>query len=658
MAAKEGVMNTSTITSYINEVIQGKKVLSAIFTTFNFEPEFFETEIIPTLFQDEKYYSQHPIIKRFQVKQELEKSKIDLEVFYDKTVFDSEETPQMEYAHHAINHPDGAFHAKLVYILFENERGSKTLLLYAGSNNLSKSGWWDNIEAGNYILIDKTNYISEFTFDNIKKSLSYLKGNRQIKHNAHTLEDIERFLLNNVKIAKNENNKTYFYFQRYKNYTCKHLFQDFLYKKRPAITNLDIISPFFSDSDDSNLHIDTFTNKFNIKILLPKNPQGKILCTPQYYEHCKLDENVSWSLFTEELEKGLEIESDSNGEANFRKLHAKIYHFYNESSSWFFTGSFNFSYQAFNKNIEAGFLYKSDEKCQSLLVENSLDLTFETNLMDVDNPYKKDDLNSLDVAILFDWDTKTLVLKSNTTELDNLVTLTNSTGQVLDTITINENHESESSASRVLYEYLEKNSYVYIFGQAILVQHVNWKYKPNNFPPMSISEILSIYSSLDIKDDTSEQRYIIHLLKELEKKGALYESSMRELDLNEKSFFSEYAEIFFSFRKLNTALLNAKESDDIQLLEYYFRMQYPDSFASIIEKVETDEKLDITTRYLVVLSMEEIYETVDLYIGDPFFNDLQKLKAKIKKEIGQEDFLQWFEEEFKYKHTVKDKSNA
>ena len=73
MAAKEGVMNTSTITSYINEVIQGKKVLSAIFTTFNFEPEFFETEIIPTLFQDEKYYSQHPIIKRFQVKQELEK---------------------------------------------------------------------------------------------------------------------------------------------------------------------------------------------------------------------------------------------------------------------------------------------------------------------------------------------------------------------------------------------------------------------------------------------------------------------------------------------------------------------------------------------------------------------------------------------------------
>lgn len=649
-------MNTNTITSYINEELQGKKVLSAIFTTYNFEPEFFETEIIPILFQDEKYYSQHPIIKRFQVKEELEKSEIDLEVFYDKTVFDSEETPQMEYSHHAITHPNGAFHAKLIYILFENEKGTKTLLLYAGSNNLSKAGWWDNIEAGNYILVDRTHSISQYTSDNIYKSLSYLKGKRQIKHNSNTIEAIEKFLYDNEKIVNS--NQTYFYFQRYKNYTCKHLFNKVLYKKRPAITNLDIISPFFSDSDDSDLHINTFENKFDIKILLPKNPQGKILCTPQYYEHCKLDENVSWSIFTEEMEKGLEIESDSNGEANFRKLHGKIYHFYNENSSWFFTGSFNFSYQAFNKNIEAGFLYKSDEKCQSLLVENSLDPTFETNLMDVDNPYKKDDLNSLDVAILFDWDTKTLVLKSNATELDNFVTLTNSTGQVLDTIAINENLESESSASKVLYKYLEKNSYVYILGQAILVQHVNWKYKPNNFPPMSISEILSIYSSLDIKDDTSEQRYIMHLLRELEKQGALYESSTRELDLNGKDFFSEYAEIFFSFRKLHSALVYAKESKDNQLLEYYFRMQYPDSFASIIEKIETDNKIDITTRYLVALSIEEIYETIDQYKKDPLFHNLTKLKEKIKQEIGQEDFMQWFEEEFKYKHMAKGESNA
>ena len=647
MAIKENIMNTNTITDFIKDEIQGKEVLTAVFTSFTFEPEFFETEIITTLFQSEKYYSQHPTIKRFQVKNELEKSKIDIEVFYDKNVFNSDEVPQMEYAHHAINHPDGAFHPKIMLVLYINDRDTKSLLLYAGSNNLSKAGWWDNIETGNYIIIDKKTSISSYTQKNIEKALSYLKGQRKFSYKSKAIESIEKFLKENVKTA--HNNATYFYFQRYKKDTCTDLFKTYPFSQRPSVTHLEIISPFFSNDDKNNLHKKSFSESLIINMLLPKNPQGKVLCTSGYYEHCKKNDEITWSNFSYDISKTLGIDTKEDGKAIFRKLHAKIYHFYNEQNSWFFTGSFNFSYQAFNDNIEAGFLYKSEQKCQPLLVSNEIEPSFESELADIDNPFELEEKELLDIDFLFDWDIKTLFIKSKSLEIKEF-SLTNSSSQTLADVRISEEGEAEVHPSSTLISYLEKNSYLYVRGQAILIQHVNWEYKPNNFPPMSISEILSIYSTLDLNAN-NEQKYIAHLLKELAKQGALYEGSTSELELKTKQFFSEYAEIFHSFRKLNEAMTEAVENDDTRILEYYFRMRQPDSFSSIIEKISDDKDLDIATKYIVILCIEEMYEDYGNYINDPLYKTLTTLKKSIKREIAEEDFLDWFEHEFKYKHT-------
>lgn len=633
---------TKTITEYISHEIKNKKVTHIIFTTYNFEPDFFETEIIPLFFQEDLYYSNQPTIKRYQVGRALEKSGINIELFYDKNVFLSDDIPQMEYYHQAVNHLNGAFHPKVIYILFED-----SLLLYAGSNNITKAGWWDNIETGNYIVIDKKHRISEVTSKNIKKSLKYLKTQQVFESSNSSILAIEKFLKENVKIAKT--NTDYFYFQSNKSDSCKKFFKEYLSTK---ITNAEIISPFFADNSKSDLHKKLFPKEYTINMLLPKNQQDKAMCTKEYYEYCK-SENIIWSKFTVAIEKKLEINKDTDGNSPpYRKLHAKIFHFYNNQTSWFLSGSFNFTYKALNDNIEAGFFYKSDMKSDNLLEEIDGDERFEEKLEDIDNP-TVEGVEELDINILFDWNTKKLRIELAEMPTLSKFILTDNEGRELQRISVDAKSIQIENISNTLLLYMEKNSYIYISNQSILIQHINWQYKPFIFSQMSISDILSIYSGLNI--DEKEERYIAHMLQELDKQGALYESSLNDIVIVERDFFSEYSEIFYSFRKLKIILLEAKKEDNHNLLEYYFRMQYPDSFSSIIKKIQEDSKLDIATKYIVVLSLEEIYNDVKKYENCDEFKTLKELKTDIKTVIiknypEQKEFLDWFEMEFLYKH--------
>ena len=53
----------------------------------------------------------------------------------------------MEYLCHGVNLGNAAFHGKVNLILVQDrDNGKEALLLGAGSNNLSRAGWWDNIE--------------------------------------------------------------------------------------------------------------------------------------------------------------------------------------------------------------------------------------------------------------------------------------------------------------------------------------------------------------------------------------------------------------------------------------------------------------------------------------------------------------------------------
>ena len=154
-------MDKSVISDQFSEAIDGRRVQAAVFTSYNFEPHFFEIDVIPYLLKDTIPYSNDERVKKYQVMEALRDSELEIEVFFDQPVFESaDQSPAMEYLFHGINLLPFAFHAKNNYLLVKDKETEKqNLLIAAGSNNLTRAGWWENIETQHWVIIDpdKTN---------------------------------------------------------------------------------------------------------------------------------------------------------------------------------------------------------------------------------------------------------------------------------------------------------------------------------------------------------------------------------------------------------------------------------------------------------------------------------------------------------------------
>ena len=96
-------MNFETISDTFSQEISDINIEAVLFTTYNLEVSFFETEVIPLLFSDVGVFSNDIRIKELQVREKLESTKIAIDLFYDEGMFDqdrqssSKSTPSMEY---------------------------------------------------------------------------------------------------------------------------------------------------------------------------------------------------------------------------------------------------------------------------------------------------------------------------------------------------------------------------------------------------------------------------------------------------------------------------------------------------------------------------------------------------------------------------------
>ena len=80
-------MNASkrVLSDEISRVIDGCRVVAAVFTTYSFDPAFFELEILPLLFESRIRggFSHVEKVRRVQLEECL-RDTTDIEVFYDR----------------------------------------------------------------------------------------------------------------------------------------------------------------------------------------------------------------------------------------------------------------------------------------------------------------------------------------------------------------------------------------------------------------------------------------------------------------------------------------------------------------------------------------------------------------------------------------------
>lgn len=682
------------------QIGEHERVVAAVFTTYRFEPDFFEQEIIPLMLDQSLEFSSDQRIKSIQVRETLSESGLPLEVFYDLDLFRQQGTvsPAMEYLHHGIRGERSAFHAKLILLLVEDaETNEQTLCVGAGSANLTIAGWWENVECQHWEWVSSGDVSLRF-LNQLREDVAWLAARRKcaIDSSNHGLPRISTFL---DKCKASHGAATISWWglsslaeQKPSSKTVRKpsafvkFLRDEKNKQSPNFKNwdLEIISPYFAESPDFDEHKFFFTHLSvgSIRLYLPINDQDEALCRQDYYERIANTDGVEWATWAPGMRKGLGLQGTVN-----RTTHAKIYHFYNGKQSWVFIGSVNFTYRAMNDNQEAGFFTQLPVQTTLLEPLKSAPEKWcpEDELPGVE--VDKDRLAQPDLILEYDWKLRTLsvALDGDKSGPALEVNILSPEGEiVVANVPVKKDCNPVECEPEAIEALLKTSGFMHISGKRIsdseafpdfmvMVQQTNWTHKPLNLPNLSPQEIMQIYAGLS----QNRRNQIIELLKlrQLREMGLLGESAgSAEHEDRGRQFFAEYAELFHAFRNLRKRLNQALGEGRMEVVDYYLSGRGMDSLPTLLESLlDEASKLDRVTVYLALLCLLQIYDQPEYetrYRVKEYrtqcWDKLMELEASGELTLINEDgdpargarFFAWYREQFLREYRHKDGEDA
>ena len=703
-------MDNAVISEKLTELLKNRKVKAAVFTTYTFEINFFESQVIPLLLNNNMAYSNDEWVKRGQVRVALQKARtqtpLPLEVFYDGKLFRNQphthKSPRMEYLCHGVDLGNSAFHAKVAFILvYDEEWGSDCLLVGAGSNNLSYAGWWENVECQHWEEVWGSRWgihrnSPPAFLEQLREDIKYLQGKRRrgLDEESGALGKISGFLNKECKEQRRKEKRIAYYGigseNHFKNF-LKRSIKDLSYQN----WNLEIISPFFA-KDTKNREHRFFLDNLGVNkilMLLPKSQDGKALCEKKYYDRIKGEERIHWAEWKPDFEKKLG--------AKARCLHAKVYHFYNKRQSWAFVGSVNFTHKAMGDNVEAGFFTKL-EKAGSLLKplkEGPAEFCVSEETAPGGDE-RGDEIPQIYLA--YDWTKKELCGQIGELEEDGFCIINihlpegGDDDYAIKGWKISNKECYYKDNTEALENLLKNGAWVKVSGKwqsencyfpehLVLLQETGWIHKPLDLTYLSIQDILSLYADMNIERDINPDG----LTKAIEGAEIRKQDSEDDDDPKIQEFFCDYAQVFNAFGELKKRLRKekelAKEDGDSKQVEYYLTGNAPDSLPTLIQLAKIlgpseikegkksnkyDNSQDPIISYLSLLCCKEIYEEMrgdDKSSERPFLakEQLEIVQDQLKKvdkyideckskivleEDGtsnrRERFLKWFEEQF------------
>lgn len=166
-------------------VFEGGDIDHALITTFNFDPGFFERNVLPLLcgltLDDLKTRSQDALIRDMYYP--LQKTKIV--VAYDQGVLQGVSGGGLRYSILPQHQANGFFHAKLIVLAGKSATGGPLATVMVGSGNMTLSGWAENIEVATWISVNRKNAEELLGF------YEYLKAPEDLRAGVDILDSIE-----------------------------------------------------------------------------------------------------------------------------------------------------------------------------------------------------------------------------------------------------------------------------------------------------------------------------------------------------------------------------------------------------------------------------------------------------------------------------------
>lgn len=350
----------AVLSEHFEERIQGRRLRSALFLTYQFEPAFFEQQVLP-VFLDVPV-SHADAIRLVQLEDALRSLPGEIAVYYDANGLNCGDggSAKLDVRRIPIRHRTGVFHPKNVFLLLESRQPdelghrAQSLVVASLSANLTRAGWWENVECCH--VEDLAEGSASRLRDDLIAFLDSLRNRAAVTHEQRAVREILAFLRQvQPRLQKSLDGHLYTHF-----FTGRDPLPDFLDRVAGEYIRgayLEVISPYFDDAP-SSMPLEELIVRFQLKevrVFLPRSNAGEALCRADLYDAVRALPSVQWGHLPQEL---LRI---SNREATgARAVHAKLYRFFtqNPKREICFVGSANLTRAAHQSggNVETGFL--------------------------------------------------------------------------------------------------------------------------------------------------------------------------------------------------------------------------------------------------------------------------------------------------------------
>ena len=662
------------------DALRGRRLRSAVFTTFSFDPGFFELQVLPLLFPQS--FSQVDKVRLLQLEDALRD--IDhLAVYYDRRALSQDAEPaRLDYRRFDVRPRAGVFHPKLAFLLMEEpgETGDEpggtrdSLVVACLSANVSRAGWWENVECGHIEEIhERSTGRVPFRRD-LLAILRRVRACAAADDDHRALDAVYGFLRHRVPAGRYAGARTggRWHTRLFGGETKLDL-ADWLAELGLGQHewNLEVISPYFDGRDAAPLRrLAEAIGPRETRVYLPRDADGSVLVTPNAYEATAALDGVRWA------ELPGEVTRRSGGAVGQRlaprRVHAKVYRLWRRGGEdVVLVGSVNCTTPAHRHggagNLEAAFLVDiSAEKLPRRWWLRPVERDAERFADPAPNEADGLDHPPLGVSMRYEWAERTLAVRFEQ-QLAQPVEVTDISGRRLFSI-----REGDAEQWRVLgkraanavRDSLMSSSFVVMRRDGarwrILVREEGMPHRPSILSELTADEILEYWSLLSAEERAAFiERHAAFAFGEMIEgiPAAPGERPHRAGD----TLFDRFAGVFHAFgclrRYVETALEDGRHKDaETRLLGAKY-----DSLPELLRKMLQREDSDPVLGYVTFLTARQLRASLARR-NRKFFRDrgpqvrhLDRLIATgIKRRDGifaPEDaqaraFLEWFEPVF------------
>jgi len=620
---------TGVLSQRFAEALGGRRVRSAVFTTYTFDPCFFELQVLPLLFAQQSF-SQIEKVRALQLEDALRE--VDqLAVYYDRGALSQDAGPaRLDYRRLDVRRATGAFHPKLALLLVEDPQeeapgggagGPRSLIIGCFSANLTRAGWWENVECAHFEEVrDKEVDPGRCPF---RRDL--LAVVRRIRSSAPTGDDhaaldaVHEFLRQRVSA------ETYAYASHGGRWHTR-LFggeggaglADWL---RSASLhrhewNLEVISPFFDGRDAGALRalVEALAPK-QTRVWLPSGDDGEALVRKETYEDAQAL-GARWSELPQELTaRG----RGGTGERLApRRVHAKVYRLWHQDGRQVvLCGSANCTRAGHGPghagNLEASFLV--DRSAAGGRARWWLEALDEERVRFADAPPGEDeglDAVPIDVTLRYDWSCERLSYRVESAPRGaiGVETLAGVPLFTIDAPVAGDWQDLAPQPARLVGDELPSGSFFVVrCGDdrwRVLVREEGMAHRPSLLSALGPEEILEYWSLLNAEQRAAFLEHHAALDERLEGLPVIRGQALS----SRGTLFDRFAGIFHAFgclrRHVDTALAEGREAEaEVRLLGAKY-----DSLPELLRTMLAPEEADPVIRYVTFLSARQLRDTL------------------------------------------------